>query len=125
MSETTTTTTTPPAPHESALHAHLRAVLHRIEEVKTFAVDGLKKVGIFIEEEAPVVAQAAAAVASVIPVVGPAAAVVAKVAGEAAAAASAVTSCTCNPVHDRSHGPTGCTVAACGCAATTNPPPHR
>lgn len=115
------TTSTPPAPHESALHAHLRAVLHKLDEVKDFAVSGLKKLGVFIEHEAPVVASAAAAVASVIPVVGPAAAVVAKVAGEAAAAATAVTACTCQPVHDRSHGPSGCSV--CGCKATTNPAP--
>jgi len=79
-----------PTPHESALHAHFIQVLHKLHEVEAFTVDGLKKLGVFVEQEAPVVAGVAAAVASVIPGVGPAAAAVAKVAGAAGAVAGRV-----------------------------------
>ena len=88
MSDPTNNSTTAaakPTPHESALHAHLCEVLRKLDEVKAFAVDGLKKLGVFVEQEAPVVAAVAGAAASAIPGVGPAAAAVAKVAGTAAA----------------------------------------
>lgn len=80
----------PPAAHQSALHAHLFAVLHKLDEVKAFAIDGLKKLGVFVETEAPVVAGVAGAVASVIPGVGPAAAAVTRVVSTAAGVAGAV-----------------------------------
>lgn len=76
--------TAPPTEHESPLHAHIRAVLHRLDDVKKFAVEGLRKLGVFVETEAPVVAAVAGAVASVVPGVGPAAAAVVTVAEKAA-----------------------------------------
>ncbi len=110
----------PPLP--SALHAHLAAVFHKLDEVKAFAVDGLKRLGVFIEHEAPIVAAAAGAVASVVPGIGPAAAAVAGVASKAAAVVSAI-NCTCGAVVHTGHGPAGCNVRGCSCKATTNPAP--
>jgi len=119
---TTPATPAPAKPHESALHAHLRAVLHKLDEVKDFAIDGLKKLGVFVEHEAPIIAAAAGAVASVIPGVGPAAAAVTAVVSKAASVVEAV-ACSCGPLVHTGHGPDGCNVRGCGCKATSNPPP--
>lgn len=69
-----------PTPRESALHAHVHAVLAKLEEVKTFALEGLKKIGGFIVKEAPVVEATASAAAAAIPGVGPVAGAVVKAA---------------------------------------------
>ncbi len=82
----------PPAPAKTALHAHVWAVLKKLEEVKAFAVKGFEELGVFIEHEAPVVAGVATAVANVVPGLGSAAAAVVGAVGKAAAVAGAVTS---------------------------------